>query len=359
MSLEDTLEGTTDALSDERMDTNASPSSCSGPSASPPAYPNSAEHLVQLVPSGESSSLYNHSPPVTHAITEISSVEVKTVDACSNDTDQYDTPDTKDSDQPRSNGITKKISKALNEKILKKLNQQTMVNHSNNCVMAVSSASCLSGYVHESQSNMHLNTNLQPYSVKNEMLPEYSQMNGDVSPVNDNSLAILPLTTSTMTDHMAQSATTSALCDTMSASLQMPVHTSALQQQTGQYTYPDDVRPVHHLHNVNTTYQSSMNTTTQSVNVTPNRQNSYPPTYTHPNGYMYPALSSPPAEAPDRDSILERYIQQQQFFHDQHQMYPYGVKDTTNYAMKSPDSGYQEPCLSPNNAKVIVSTTSS
>ncbi|OWF54580.1 uncharacterized protein LOC110443256 isoform X2 [Mizuhopecten yessoensis] len=367
--LEDTplLEATSeDALSDARMDTTASPTSCSVPSASPPAYPAdsasvSPERLVQLVPSGEEVSLYKDCTPVTNAITSISSVEVKTVDILSTETANYrDSSDTKSTDQPKTNGITKRISKALNEKILKKLNQQTMVSNSNNCVMAVSSASCLNGYAQDSQSNMHIGNNLPLYPVKTEMLHEYSHMNGNVSPVDDTSLSIIPaIATTVMTDHTAQSAPSSVLCDTMSA-LQMPVNTSALQHQQhqpGQYTYPPSVQPVHIIQNVHTTYQSNINTNSQSAhNVTPVRQNSYPPSYPSANGYMYPALSSPPLEGqtPERDSMLERYIHQQQCFHENQQLYPYVMKDNQNYAMKSPDSGYQEPCLSPNNIKAIA-----
>ncbi|XP_033738957.1 grainyhead-like protein 2 homolog isoform X4 [Pecten maximus] len=368
-SLEDTplLEGTTeDALSEARMETTDSPSSCSVPSASPPAYPAesasvSPEQLVQLVPSGEEVSLYKDCTPVTHAITSISSVEVKTVDTLSTETAQYsDTSDSGSSDQPKTNGVTKRISKALNEKILKKLNQQTMVNNVNNCAMAVSSASCMNGYVQDPQSNIHVGNNLPLYPVKSEILQDYSHMNGNVSPVDDTSMSILPLetaiATSVMTDHMAQSAPSSVLCDTISG-LQMPVNTSALQhqQQPGQYTYSPGVQPVQIIHNVHTTYQSNINTNS-AHNVTPVRQNSYPPSYPSTNGYMYPALSSPPSEGqtPERDSMLERYIQQQQYFHENQQLYPYAVKDNQNYAMKSPDSGYQEPCLSPNNVKAMA-----
>ncbi|XP_069126198.1 uncharacterized protein [Argopecten irradians] len=370
--LEDTtlLEATTeDALSEARMETTASPTSCSVPSASPPAYPVesaavSPEQLIQLVPSGEEVSPYKDCIPVTHAITSISSVEVKTVDTVTTETAQYsDTSDTSATDQPKTNGVTKRISKALNEKILKKLNQQTMVNNVNNCGMAVSSASCMNGYVQDSQANMHVGGNIPLYPVKSEIMQEYSHMNGDVSPVEDTSMSMLPLNTaiatSVMTDHMVQSAPSSVLCDTMSG-LQMPVNTSALQQhqqqqQTGQYTYSPSVPPVQIIQNVHTTYQSNINAN-PSHNVTPVRQNSYPSSYPSANGYMYPALSSPSSEGqtPERDSMLERYIQQQQYFHENQQLYPYVVKDNQNYAMKSPDSGYQEPCLSPNNVKAIA-----
>lgn len=93
------------------------------------------------------------------------------------------------------------------------------------------------------------------------------------------------------------------------------------------------------------------------------RQNSYPvstcqSTYAG-SGYIYPITPPQMNHSPPGNEMIERYLQQQQ--HQYHQEPSpsygyYGVNMKENYAMKSPDSGYQEPCLSPTDQLSIVSS---
>ncbi|XP_048759800.1 grainyhead-like protein 1 homolog isoform X2 [Ostrea edulis] len=98
------------------------------------------------------------------------------------------------------------------------------------------------------------------------------------------------------------------------------------------------------------------------------RQNSYPVSSCHSsnynnNGYIYPITPPQMNHSPQNNEIMERYLQQQQQQQQQQQPYHpeqspsygfYGVGMKDNYAMKSPDSGYQEPCLSPTDQMSIM-----
>ncbi|XP_062592697.1 protein grainyhead-like isoform X2 [Saccostrea cucullata] len=84
------------------------------------------------------------------------------------------------------------------------------------------------------------------------------------------------------------------------------------------------------------------------------RQNSYPVSSCQSsnyasNGYIYPITPPQMNHSPPSNEMMERYLQQQQQYHpEQSPSYGYyNVSMKENYAMKSPDSGYQEPCLSP------------
>ena len=73
------------------------------------------------------------------------------------------------------------------------------------------------------------------------------------------------------------------------------------------------------------------------------------------NGFIYPITPPQINHSPPSNEIMERYLHQQQQQQQQQQYHTeqspsygyYGVNIKENYAMKSPDSGYQEPCLSP------------
>ncbi|KAK3606177.1 hypothetical protein CHS0354_010815 [Potamilus streckersoni] len=89
----------------------------------------------------------------------------------------------------------------------------------------------------------------------------------------------------------------------------------------------------------------------------------YPPPSSQHTSCQYPSnkqcisLSMTPLSTTDRDIMLERYIQQQQQYYHQAQTqqnypYPVAVKDT--YNLKSPDSGFHEPCISPSDAPNLM-----
>ncbi|KAL5016848.1 hypothetical protein ScPMuIL_006437 [Solemya velum] len=58
-------------------------------------------------------------------------------------------------------------------------------------------------------------------------------------------------------------------------------------------------------------------------------------------------------ENENRDLILERYIQQQHMYQEQ-QNFQYTNGSVKDYNMKSPDSGFHEPCVSPTERPVMV-----
>ncbi|GFO13319.1 DNA-binding protein elf-1 [Plakobranchus ocellatus] len=69
--------------------------------------------------------------------------------------------------------------------------------------------------------------------------------------------------------------------------------------------------------------------------------------------YVYPQSSNSTLMDSDKQVVVERYL------HQQHQYYNNGYThflnaENGNYNMKSPDSGFQEPCLSPNSSTVVV-----
>lgn len=87
--------------------------------------------------------------------------------------------------------------------------------------------------------------------------------------------------------------------------------------------------------------------------------NGAPPMYYYPdaNNGQFNTYTSPVRPAAvgnsDRDIMLERYIQQQTPYLQEHPGYRGHTKDT--YSLKSPDSGYCEPCVSPQDQCYVVS----
>lgn len=77
--------------------------------------------------------------------------------------------------------------------------------------------------------------------------------------------------------------------------------------------------------------------------------------YNYPtSNYAYPTSPSNglTLETEKQNSpMLERYVQQQFAYNNQYQQYM--TNGSENYGMKSPDSGYQEPCLSPSNGTLV------
>ncbi|KAJ8306359.1 hypothetical protein KUTeg_016904 [Tegillarca granosa] len=265
---------------------------------------------------------------------------------------------TKTADDQRPNEITKKIFKALTEKILKnKINQHLNAN----CSDAGTSASGdVNGFI---QDSLDLTTKLTTFTVKHEGF--LNELNVDGENVDNTP----PLSrTTAVTGSVSQPAITVQTETTVLSKDPVPINMTSTAG-----LFPQDPRSVSVVPSLPTNMQCQSNMQA----ITPIRQNSYPAAaqsgmyYNNMNNYIYPLGISPNGnQYVDRDIMLERYIQQQQeqFYHDHHlhqQQQPpppppqqhnfqYGVSMKENYAMKSPDSGFHEPCLSPTEASSLV-----
>lgn len=356
----------------------ASPSSRSITSTSPPAYstataqghtvdvpvPISDQPFVQsvLAPSQETHTYKDTLPPDSETIQAINTIELRPGQSSqvNNQRVIYDTQTSEEdntTDEHRPNGITKKISQALTEKILKKRNSNNMVHGTNSCSMVVSSAGGMNGYIHHDNS-MQMNSKHGQYAaVKSEtLLGDFDhEINGcDIATQmdNSNSMNISPLRTTLELPVSLPLTTASDLCGDTVQQQPISMTMSSVHEQQGQIPY----QSLQLVQNVHTTFQSNITpqTSVQTIqSSTPVRQNSYTPTNSAMNYYGNGSGYYPMGTSPDRDIILERYIQQQQYF--QEVPYQYGIKEQNNYAMKSPDSGFHEPCLSPTENKPMVS----
>lgn len=235
---------------------------------------------------------------------------------------------------------TKKIVKALSEKLLKnKANQQTVTMPGGSALPLTNenNGTSPSAIIHDNSVSDPMDKSEEFRNVSTGIL---------TAPTQESSVTT-SLTTQETTDMSHRLGGASTVVEVDPVTLHMSVsHNSC---------FPEVLVPnMHHL--------ASLQSTTHSVpepqNTTPMRQNSYPSTtntyYNHNNNYMY-QTSPLENQIPDRDMMLERFIQQQQFYQEQHhvqtpahpQTYPYAMNMKENYTMKSPDSGYHEPCLSP------------
>jgi hypothetical protein len=291
----------------------------------------------------------------------------------------------------KSEEISKKLFKALTEKILRKrqleqeqqqlqqqqqqqiqqqqqqqqqqLQQQQQQRHSPpNSLMAVpvstaTTTSDVNGFL---QDTLDLTTKLTNFTVKHEGFLE--ELNGDIAPLEGGSVTTALSTASSMpipTQSPPQG-------------IPMPVstcaNTSGMMLPTAQTQCFQMLQPVQGVQQnsvvtsipaAHTTLSSASHTGTQ-FNV-PAHGYHYGNT-NNVNNYTYP-LGDPSTEnhnIVDRDIMLERYIHQQQQYYQQDQPHQFpqycngNVKDS--YNMKSPDSGFHEPCVSPTDGSTAVSS---
>ncbi|KAK3089720.1 hypothetical protein FSP39_005877 [Pinctada imbricata] len=274
---------------------------------------------------------------------------------------EYNLRDDIDSKTEEQKELTKKIFKSLAEKILRKKVQKLQTTADTVTTSANSDV---------------------PVQTNSGMIQSWTELDGklsiDLSAVTSTIPSVDPLqTTSTTTmSQCLQSglpvSSVPVIPDNLNFnSMNMSVQTSQEQCFTG---FPD-IRPVDFRQtipaiNLNQNAQQIPNTQQSMPAVhqqhTPARQNSLPVTscnYSTTNSYWNTSVTPPqnghmtPQNGhmtPEEGSVmLERYIQQQQFYQEQQQqqtMYPYPLSMKENYAMKSPDSGFHEPCLSPPDA---------
>ena len=265
--------------------------------------------------------------------------------------------------------LTKKIYKALAEKILKNKTQQkakTSTETPTTSVTSNASSQCTNGMIHTL-------TDLE------------GKLTIDLTSVTSGDQSADPSQTAPVTtmSHCLQTSlpvsTVPVISDALTFnSMNMSVQTTQEQCFAG---YPD-IRPIdfrqtipainlnQNSQHVQNTHQPPVQQMQQQQQQTPLRQNSLPVTscnsmsYTNStNNYMYPPVTPPQnghMTSEESSIMLERYIQQQQQFYQEQQqqqqqtMYPYPVAIKENYAMKSPDSGFHEPCLSPPDANQVV-----
>ncbi|RUS90144.1 hypothetical protein EGW08_002111, partial [Elysia chlorotica] len=70
--------------------------------------------------------------------------------------------------------------------------------------------------------------------------------------------------------------------------------------------------------------------------------------------YAYPQSSNPSLMDSDKQVVVERYLHQQHQYYNNNGYTHFLNAESNSYNMKSPDSGFQEPCLSPNSSAVVV-----
>lgn len=237
-------------------------------------------------------------------------------------------------------GPTKTIVKALSEKLLK-----NKANLQNTQCMTLPGGGAVS--------LTNENNGMSPNAInRDNSASETTEKPEEFQTVSKSTLSA-PNTESTVTTSLASQDTT-----TMSYrfATQTVLEIDPTLHQTVGNAFPDMVVPnMHHLASLQS------NGVPDIQNSTPMRQNSYPVTtnsfYNQNGSFLYsPVPTSLENQIPDRDMMLERFIQQQQFYQEQHHqhqqappatLYPCAIAGKDNYTMKSPDSGYHEPCLSP------------
>lgn len=239
---------------------------------------------------------------------------------------------------------TKTIVKALSEKIMKnKVSQQGVTMPPGSTVPLTNENNGISA------SAMSRDDSVSDPIEK----PEDFQIvsTGTLTAPNTESPVTTSLTTQDNSENMSHRLGSHTVLEVDPVSLHMSVaHNNC---------YPDML--VNNLQHLVSLQQSTGISIQEPITTTPMRQNSYPVTtnnfYSQNTNYMYPPVtSSLENQVADRDIMLERFIQQQQFYQEQQQQhhqpahpqtYPYATNIKENYTMKSPDSGYHEPCLSP------------
>ncbi|XP_076093814.1 uncharacterized protein LOC143064677 isoform X3 [Mytilus galloprovincialis] len=239
---------------------------------------------------------------------------------------------------------TKTIVKALSEKIMKnKVSQQGVTMPPSSTVPLTNENNGISA------SAMSRDDSVSDPIEK----PEDFQIvsTGTLTAPNTESPVTTSLTTQDNSENMSHRLGSHTVLEVDPVSLHMSVaHNNC---------YPDML--VNNLQHLVSLQQSTGTSIQEPITTTPMRQNSYPVTtnnfYSQNTNYMYPPVtSSLENQVADRDIMLERFIQQQQFYQEQQQQhhqpahpqtYPYATNIKENYTMKSPDSGYHEPCLSP------------
>lgn len=239
------------------------------------------------------------------------------------------------------NGPTKTIVKALSEKLLKnKANLQNVRGVTMPGGSAVSLTNESNGI---STSAINRENSASDSTEKSEEFQNVST-----------TTLTLPSTESTVTTSLTSQDTTT-MSYRLATQTVLEVDPATLHHTVGQSNcFSDMVLPnMHHLASLQSNCVSDLQ------NSTPMRQNPYPVTtnsfYNQNGSFIYsPVSTSIENQIPDRDMMLERFIQQQQFYQEQPpqqapptQMYPCAITGKENYTMKSPDSGYHEPCLSP------------
>ena len=210
----------------------------------------------------------------------------------------------------KANDISKKVVLALNEKLKQRMNQNGLASSPNADVAEPQSP------VREfSEDASSMNGKVHTFPVKQEGFLD--QLNGEFPPPYepDGRVVSVPLTSGSMQPAMSPSG--------------------IVQSPQGQYFQV--LQPL------------------QNIDALPSINNVY-----YNQNYVYP--SSPPVvgsmdlEKQQGVSMVERYVQQQYTFQNQNLQQYVNSNGSENYGMKSPDSGYQEPCLSPSNGNMVSVT---
>lgn len=309
---------------------------------------------------------------------------------------------TRKSREPKTQGteksqeLSKKLVKALTEKILKRMNQKNdQTGDKTELDTAVSTLTS----VNNSESNVGIQSTIsEPIDVSSttvvigdnpeeilgnlpENLPVIEASNIDASPTTMTSYSDM-----TTPGHSHLQVSTSVLpphtnsvnrCIQTAANVQQThvlIDTSTCPQTTSGHVQTLDTMPTiptqtvakhppylkhNSVPNGHLSTYTAVTTNPNSCIDTVNGNAAVPQMYyfadpnnsTAPPGFMFP--SQPPGtfppKTPESEIMLERYIQQQNSFCGDQAGYHYGEPGREPY-LKSPDSGYGEPCISPPNS---------
>ncbi|GFR87789.1 protein grainyhead [Elysia marginata] len=143
-----------------------------------------------------------------------------------------------------------------------------------------------------------------------------------------------------------------------STSAVSPVQDTMIVQSTGGQFFQvlQPLQPLDHNHHQQQQQQNQHHLQVTSTN-TNNAINSNGVTNGYYN-YVYPQNTNASIMDSDKQVVVERYLHQQHQYYNNNNSnngYTHFLNtDNNNYNMKSPDSGFQEPCLSPNSSAAVV-----
>ncbi|XP_041356573.1 grainyhead-like protein 1 homolog isoform X3 [Gigantopelta aegis] len=207
----------------------------------------------------------------------------------------------------KGNDISKKVVLALNEKLKQRMNQNGLT------TSPIADAEPHSPVREYAEDKSSMNGKVHTFPVKQEGFLD--QLNGELPPPPyeaDTRVVSVPLTSGMQT--------------AMSPS-------GIVQSPQGQYFQV--LQPL------------------QSIEPLPSINNVY-----YNQNYVYPSsptvVGNMDLENKQGVSMVERYVQQQYTFQNQNLQQYVNSNGSENYGMKSPDSGYQEPCLSPSNGNMCT-----
>ncbi|XP_046568966.1 grainyhead-like protein 1 homolog isoform X2 [Haliotis rubra] len=223
--------------------------------------------------------------------------------------------------EEKTNDVSKKVCRALNEKLKRKRLSQPSASSAASRTLA-EPTSTVQTYIDDSpRTSSPTATTMNKVTTFANIKQEgfLDQLHNELPPPYEAStVPVIPMNAMTT-------------CGPSSLSQTGPVNTNIVQSSGQYFQVLQPMQTVEPLPSINNVYNY------------PSSNYTYP---TSPSSGL--ALDAEKQNSP----MLERYVQQQFAYNNQYQQYM--TNGNENYGMKSPDSGYQEPCLSPSNGTLCV-----